>query len=194
MNNLMIAAVAAPVVAGVTAVGGYKMYQNSQQDQARIISVAEVTTVEKVPFERQECWQEKVVKVEERETEHEGWKAGATVAGAVVGGAIGNQIGDGRGKKLATVAGAAVGGKIAHDAYKAKHQPERIETQGYEQRCKTVTDYKEEERPGGFDVTYEYKGQIHTTHMDEAPKGDYLPIEVETEIKVKGKTEAEGDA
>ncbi|MDX1496501.1 MAG: glycine zipper 2TM domain-containing protein [Salinisphaeraceae bacterium] len=187
MNNLLIAgAVAAPLIAG-SAVGGYALYQDQQEEdnRARIVSVAEVTTVEKVPVSRQECWKEKVVKVEKKETESAGWKLGSTVLGAAIGGAIGHQIGDGRGQDVATVAGAAIGGKIGHDVYKEEHKPKRVEKVTYEPRCKTVTDYKSVEKPNGYDVTYEYKGQTYTTHMDEAPQGEYIPVETEIRLQTK---------
>lgn len=185
MNNLLIAgAVAAPLVAG-SAVGGYQLYQNQQAEnnRARIIEVAEVTTLEKVPVNRQECWKERVVKVEKKETESAGWKLGSTVLGAAIGGALGNQVGGGRGKDVATVAGAAIGGKIGHDVYKEGHKPERVEKVTYEPRCKTVTDYESVEKPNGFDVTYEYKGQVYTTHMDEAPQGEYIPVQTEVRLQ-----------
>ncbi len=187
MNNLFIAgAVAAPLIAGAT-VGGYKYYQTSQADnnRARIITVAAVTKMEKVAVPRQECWQEKVVKVKKKKTESESWKVGATALGAAIGGAIGNQVGHGRGNDAATVAGAAVGGKIGHDIYKDTHKPEKVEQVSYEQKCKTVNDYRTEEKPAGYDVTYEYQGKTYTTHMDEAPQGEYLPVETEVKLKAE---------
>lgn len=191
MSKLLIAgAIAAPLVAGATAVGGYSLYQEQQLEnsRARILSVAEVTTLEKIPVSRQECWKEKVVKVEYKKTEDGGWKAGSTLLGAVIGGAIGHQIGDGRGQDVATVAGAAIGGKVGHDVYKDRHQPKRVEKVSYEPRCKTVTDYRTEEKPAGYDVTYEYQGKTYTTHMDEAPQGEYLPVQLETEVRVRADT------
>lgn len=189
MNNLLIAgAIAAPMIAGATAVGGYNLYQEQQieNSRARVISVAEVTTVEKIPVSRQECWKEKVVKVEYKKQGKESWKVGSTAIGALIGGAIGSQIGSGSGKDVATVAGAAIGGKVGHDVYKKDHKPKRIEKVTYEPRCKTVTDYRTEEKAAGYDVTYEYQGKTYTTHMDTAPQGEYLPVQVETEIKLQG--------
>lgn len=185
MNNLLIAGViAAPLVAG-SAVGGYALYQDQQEEnsRARIVEVAEVTTIEKVPVSRQECWKEKVVKVHYEKQGKESWKVGSTALGALIGGAIGHQIGNGRGQDVATVAGAAIGGKIGHDVYKKDHQPKRVENVTYEPRCKTVTDYQSVEKPNGYDVTYEYKGQTYTTHMDEAPQGEYIPVQTEIRLQ-----------
>ncbi|MGB1581060.1 MAG: hypothetical protein ACPHER_06105, partial [Nevskiales bacterium] len=80
-------------------------------------------------------------------------------------------------------AGAAIGGKIGHDVYKKDHQPKRVENVTYEPRCKTVTDYQSVEKPNGYDVTYEYKGQTYTTHMDEAPQGEYIPVQTEIRLQ-----------
>ena len=190
MNNLMLAgAIVAPIAVGASAVGGYNLYQQQAEfNRARIINVAQVTKMEKVPFKRQECHQEEVVKIEKKKTESEGWKAGSTALGAVIGGAIGNQVGDGRGKKLATVAGAAVGGKIGHDVYKETHKPEEVKKVTQEERCTEVTDYRNEEKPAGFDVTYEYRGKTYTTRMDKAPEGEYLKVEEEMQLRVSEDT------
>lgn len=176
MNNSLIAAViAAPLAAG-SAFGGYKLYQDYQVEnsRARIVEVAKVTSIEKVPVPRQECWQEKVVNVHYENQATQSGKVGSTALGALIGGAVGNQIGDGRGRDAATVVAAVIGGKIAHDVYEKNHQPKPVETVSYEPRCKTVTDYKSVEKSYGYDVTYEYRGQTYTTRMDEAPQGEYL--------------------
>lgn len=176
MNNSLIAAVvAAPLVAG-SSFGGYKLYQDYQieNSRARILEVAETTTIEKVPVSRQECWQEKVVNVHYENQSTQAGKVGSTALGAVIGGAVGNQIGDGRGRDAATVVAAIIGGKIGHDVYQKNHQPKPVETVSYEPRCKTVTDYNSVEKPNGYNVTYEFQGETYTTHMDEAPQGEYL--------------------
>ncbi len=186
MNNSLIAAViAAPLVAG-SSFGGYKLYQNYQAEnnRARIVEVAEATRIEKVPVSRQECWQEKVVNVHYEEQSTQAGKVGSAALGAVIGGAVGNQIGDGRGRDAATVVAAIIGGKIGHDVYQKNHQPKPVETVSYEPRCKTVTDYNSVEKPNGYTVTYEYQGQTYTTHMDEAPEGEYLST-LPTEVTVQ---------
>lgn len=183
MNKLMIAAaVAAPLVATAGAVGGYK-YQQSKENAvpdgyAKVLSVEPIIKEEKVAVPRKECWQEKVVTYEKKETGKESWKVGATALGALIGGAIGHQIGDGRGQDVATVAGAAVGGKIGHDVYKKDHKPKVIEHVNYEQRCKTVNDYRTESRTDGYAVTYEYQGKVFNTEMKKAPESELIPIEV----------------
>jgi outer membrane lipoprotein SlyB len=41
---------------------------------------------------------------------------GGAVAGAIIGGALGNQVGDGDGRRAATVAGAVIGGIVGNNA------------------------------------------------------------------------------
>lgn len=184
MNKLMIAAaVAAPLVATAGAVGGYQYKVNSEatdipEGYARVLSAEPVVKEIRIAEPRQSCWKEKVVTYEKKETGKESWKTGATMLGALIGGAIGHQIGDGRGQDVATVAGAAIGGKVGHDVYKADHKPKTIEHVTYEQRCKTVNDYRTETKVDGYAVTYEYQGQVYNTEMDTAPESELIPVKV----------------
>lgn len=186
MNKLMIAAVAAPVLATAGVVGGYQYKAQSEgsdipEGYARVLSAEPIVKEVKVAVPRETCWKEKVVTYETKETGKESWKVGSTALGALIGGAIGHQIGDGRGQDAATVAGAAIGGKVGHDVYKKDHKPKTIEHVSYEQRCKTVNDYRTESKTQGYAVTYEYQGQVFNTEMENAPSGEFMPIEVKVE-------------
>lgn len=75
-------------------------------------------------------------KVEVRRDGGDPNRVAGTAAGAVIGGLIGNQIGDGNGRKLATVGGAVAGGAIGR-----KVQGDRQEARGdrvVETRCERV--------------------------------------------------------
>ncbi len=183
MNNMLIAAAIAAPLATAGAVGGYQYVKNSNDDgipegHARVLSAEPIVREIKVAVPRQECWQEKVVTYEKKETGKESWKLGSTMLGALIGGAIGHQIGGGRGQDAATVAGAAIGGKVGHDVYKDDHKPETIEHVNYKQRCKTVNDYRTETKTDGYAVTYEYQGKIYDTEMEQAPQGEFMPVEI----------------
>lgn len=111
-----------------------------------------------------------------------------TVLGAIVGGAIGHQFGNSSGgRDHGTAAGAIIGGLIGHDA-------ERNGVSGYRrvsgdvievdrepvtrdvQRCRTVSDYREE--IAAYDVRYSYHGREYVTRMAYNP-GPTLPVNVE---------------
>ncbi len=75
-------------------------------------------------------------KVEVRRDSGDPNRVAGTAAGAVIGGLIGNQVGDGNGRKLATVGGAVAGGAIGR-----KVQGDRQESKGervVETRCERV--------------------------------------------------------
>ena len=80
-----------------------------------------------------------------------------TVIGAVVGGALGNTVGKGDGRRAATIAGAVAGGAIGH----------HVASNGDSGPCRMVD--VEGRRPAGFDVEYNYKGDIYVTRMSYDP-------------------------
>jgi uncharacterized protein YcfJ len=90
--------------------------------------------------------------------------------GAITGGAIGSQIGHGGGTAAAmavgVIGGALLGNNIeANNARQAYAQP----------ACGTETTY--ENRTVGYDVTYEYAGQRHTTRLPYDP-GARLALDI----------------
>jgi uncharacterized protein YcfJ len=92
----------------------------------------------------------------------------------VIGGVIGNQVGDGDGRKLATVAGAVAGG------YAGSKVQQRIQDGNTEvvteKVCKTVYDTREKRT--GYTVTYTVGGEMHTARMDRDPGvGASLPMQ-----------------
>ena len=75
-------------------------------------------------------------KVEVQRSSSDPNRVAGTAVGAVIGGLVGNQIGDGKGRKLATVGGAVAGGAIGR-----KVQGDRQEARGdrvIETRCERV--------------------------------------------------------
>ncbi len=80
------------------------------QPEAKFAKVLAVDPVRKtITTPRQVCHDETVTHTEAPKDEH---RIAGTAIGAVVGGVLGNQVGKGKGRKLATVAG-AVGGGVA---------------------------------------------------------------------------------
>ncbi len=96
---------------------------------------------------------------------------GGTVLGAIVGGALGNTVGKGDGRKAATVAGAVAGGVIGHNV--AKNSDSGYVSGG----CRPVEVDRDEQRPAGFDVEYNYKGDVYVARMPYDP-GDRIRVRV----------------
>ncbi len=75
-------------------------------------------------------------KVEVRNNARDHNRVAGTATGAVVGGLLGNQVGDGNGRKLATVGGAVAGGLIGRNV-QSRNQ-ERNGQRHVETRCERV--------------------------------------------------------
>jgi uncharacterized protein YcfJ len=184
--------------------GGYDRYADSgpRWDTARVVNVDPILAPAQ-PTYRQECWQEPVRYVTSEPAygygrgyrgERRGGVGPATgqVLGGIVGAAIGNQIGDGDGRRAATVAGALLGGAIARDSYRNRGHEDRYGYGGYddrryevqreqvryEQRCRSVEDYRQDDRVVGYRVTYDYNGIVGTTQTSYHP-GNTLRVRVD---------------
>lgn len=140
-------------------------------DRARVIEVTPIIEVVQIPNERSECWQEEVSHQRPR---HAG---PGMILGGVIGGVLGSQMGHGSGNKVATVAGTLIGAAVGSDLSRGQHHG-RYTTS--EQRCRIITDYREEEQTTGYRVTYRYQGQTFTRVMDYDP-GRFVRVAVRVE-------------
>ena len=99
------------------------------------------------------------------------------IIGAVIGGAVGNAVGHNkRNKQVGALVGAVLGASIGNDIVNASPDRSRVR---YETRhvCDTFTEYRNEERLLGYDVSYEYAGQTYTARMKRRP-GSEIRIRV----------------
>ncbi len=93
-----------------------------------------------------------------------------TAAGAVIGGVLGNQVGDGNGRKAATAIGAIAGGIIGKKVQANRQQQQTYQTT--EQVCHT--EYGQD-RTTGYNVTLNVNGQMQNMTMSYRPNGT-LPV------------------
>ncbi len=167
ITTLLVTALATgPVLAGPDKYG--KHQRMHFEDRARVISVEPIIEIVEVPEERQECWTEEV-RYERGSNPNAG-----LVIGGIIGGIAGHQVGGGRGKDVATVAGTIIGAAVGQDV--ARKSGTRPHTR-YEDHCRIVTEYHEEERVSGYWVTMRYRGELFTQRMDEEP-GKFVPVKV----------------
>ena len=143
-------------------------FANDNYAWAKVLRAEPVRELFRTPVDREVCWNERV---QHRDRRGNGT---ATVVGAIIGGVLGNQVGKGRGRDAATVAGVALGASIAND--NARRNDRRYVSN--ERRCRIETEYIDEERIVGFDVTYRYKGETYHSQLPEHP-GDRLRVRVE---------------
>ncbi|WP_309680631.1 glycine zipper 2TM domain-containing protein [Polaromonas sp.] len=105
---------------------------------------------------------------------------GGLAIGGVAGALLGHQVGGGRGRDAATAVGAVVGALAGEHfanqnnwggGYQQASQPQQRQVQN----CRTVNDVQS--RLTGYQVEYEYRGQVYSTVTRENP-GRTLPVRV----------------
>ena len=190
---VLATALAASGAASAQHWGGHDRYADSSPrwDTARVVNVDPILAPAQPTF-RQQCWQEPVRFVSSDRGYGRGYRGERhrgigdntdTVLGGIVGAAIGNQIGDGDGQRAATVAGALLGGAIARDSMRSDRYGGdgfrgQREVVRYEQRCRMVEDFQQDDRVVGYLVTYDYNGFVGTTQTSFHP-GRTLRVRVD---------------
>jgi uncharacterized protein YcfJ len=139
-------------------------------DQARVRGVEPRYDTVNVP--REECsrhW------VSERHAVGPQHNPGGLVIGGVAGALLGNQVGKGHGREAATALGAVVGA-VAGDRIANRDRGDTYDEVPREvTTCRTVNEVRS--RVVGYDVTYEYRGQLFTKLMRDNP-GPSLRVRV----------------
>jgi uncharacterized protein YcfJ len=101
---------------------------------------------------------------------------GDALIGSIIGGVIGNQFGGGNGKTAMTVLGVIVGGNMANGTSK---KGETIR----QTVCDEVPQYSTKTTIVGWNVSYQYDGQIYHVQMTQDP-GQYVTLKTSTTHKV----------
>ena len=124
-------------------------------DYARVIEVEPIVDIQSRPVKREECRQEPVAR---RETVR---RDAPAITPGIVGAVLGQPSATGSNRTVA-VAGAST------------PPPSRP---AYTKRCTYHTDYVDEERITGYDVTYRYRGRTYYAVTERDP-GERIRIEV----------------
>ncbi len=171
---------------GSTAMAGDNWKQNRHHSKSKFIDYAEVVDIEPIyrtvliTVPEKECRPKETHRTTKYRTNN---ATGNMVLGGIIGGVVGNIVGNRMGRKaghnkargIATVAGSIIGATIGHDLAKPTHaQTEKVR---YVQNCNTHVRQREEYRLDGYQVTYRYRGEQFTTHMDEKP-GRHIKVTV----------------
>jgi uncharacterized protein YcfJ len=149
-------------------------------DRAQVVDVEPVYRSVEYTVPTEQC---RLVEVaQRRDRHHDGHRSyTAPILGAIIGGAIGNAVGHSKtNKKVGTAVGAVLGGSIGHDVGRRHAESRHRSRVSYttEEVCETVYETREEVTVDGYDVTYRYAGQTHTTRMDHDP-GRYVRVRVQ---------------
>lgn len=166
MKRTVIVCLTTLLAAGVQA--------QSFNDTARVRSVTPQQVSISVP--RNECTSQWIT---EQQAVPASRNYGGLAIGGVAGALLGNQVGGGRGREAATAVGAVVGALTGEHfanqngwgGYQQAAQPQQRQVQS----CRTVNDVQS--RITGYQVEYEYRGQVYSTVTRENP-GRTLPVRV----------------
>jgi uncharacterized protein YcfJ len=157
---------------------------NGGYDFARVISAKPIYETVEVDDGREVCRNERVQHAPQYDRGYRPQRESSSIVGAIIGGVIGNQFGSGRGRTAATVAGVALGSAIARDN-------ERERAYGYGQRrsrsvvtteriCTFEPSIRTERELVGYNVRYDYKGQVGETVTRNQP-GSTIRVRVDVE-------------
>ena len=160
------------LAAGVQA----QTFNQTFNDTARVRTVT--PQYENVSVPRNECTNQWVT---EQQPAVSSRNYGGLAAGGVAGALLGNQVGRGHGREAATAVGAVIGALAGeHFANQNSwgmggYQQAAQQQERQVQNCRTVNDVQS--RLTGYQVEYEYRGQVYSTVTRENP-GRTLPIRV----------------
>jgi uncharacterized protein YcfJ len=143
----------------------------NQIEYGRVVDVEPIYQSVSIPEERQVCDRRRDDRYSHSHQTRKS-NAGKAVLGGIIGGAIGNKFGRGRGRDASTALGILIGAGIG--ASKGNHHAPR-------KTCYIETYYHQEERLMGYDVTYEYSGELYQTQMDRHP-GDRVRLSVDVRV------------
>ncbi|MEZ5599398.1 MAG: glycine zipper 2TM domain-containing protein [Pseudomonadales bacterium] len=142
--------------------------------EARVVSASPVyrTVSYAVPVEQ--CHEEEVAYAEPAARR----SATPVILGAIIGGALGNAVGHHKtNKRVGTAVGAVLGGSIGADIGRRQATAGGATRYRTERVCRTVDETREQEELAGYDVAYEYGGQVYHTQTRRDP-GPTLRVRV----------------
>ena len=165
----VVGAIASPAFAAYDRYGNYyddsRTYFDSRDeyrngDAARVI---DTTPVYVASGTREQCWNPREGRFEDRSEPRDSNRIAGTALGALIGGVIGHGISDSGG---GTAAGAILGG-IAGNQIERQQQRSDLDLS----QCRTVA--SGDNALQGYDVRYDYRGQQYVARMDHDP-GQWL--------------------
>ena len=140
-------------------------------DQARVVDVKPLYKIVSTTVPRQLCREEQV-----QTGSGGGQSAAIPVIGAVIGGVLGHAVSN-KNQPVGTAVGAVLGGAVGYNVARQNARPQYT-TYTTQEVCTVVDDIHEEERLNGYQVRYEYLGQLYTAVTPNHP-GDTVRIRVD---------------
>lgn len=138
-------------------------WRRRSDERVREVPIRDVRAIMGAPNQR--CWVER----QDVPAANNPNNVGGAVVGAIVGGILGHQIGGGTGRDAATAAG-VVGGAVVGSNIAGNGAPGGYATQDV-QRCHTT-----QGTPAYYEVTYDFRGTLHTVQMSAPPAGNTIIV------------------
>lgn len=161
------------LLAGLPLMASANRYNNGNSQFGRVVEVQPIYQTVSIPEDRQVCERRRDDRYHNPNRRHNN-SAGKAILGGIIGGAIGNKFGRGSGRDASTALGVLIGAGIG--ANKGSQHDRR-----YNNSCYVETHYREENRFMGYDVTYDYNGDLYHTQMQEHP-GDRVRLRVNVDV------------
>ena len=169
MGNIMMMAAVATLV-GMTAM---PVQAESQYVYADVVDVRPLYQAVTVSVPQESCWEERVaIQSSRRESKT------PVLVSTIVGGAIGNALGNNKSsQRVGAVVDAVLGHSVGRDivASNRRHEPARYEVV---EHCEVSEVYRDEERMVGYQVKYEYAGEIYAIQTENDP-GDQIRLRID---------------
>ena len=163
----VVGAIASPAFAAYDRYGNY--YNDSRdayRQEAGVARVIESNPVYAASGTREECWNPREGRFQDRSESRDPNRIAGTALGAIVGGVIGHQIGN---NNTGTAAGAILGGIAGNQIERRQQEQSDLDLS----RCRTVA--SGDNTLQGYDVRYEYGGREYVTRTTSDP-GRYLRL------------------
>ncbi len=162
----VVGAIASPAFAAYDRYGNYYDSRDEYRQERGVARVIESNPVYAASGTREECWNPREGRFQDRGESRDPNRIAGTALGAIVGGVIGHQIGD---NNAGTVAGALLGGIAGNQIERRQQEQSDLDLS----RCRTVA--SGDNTLQAYDVRYEYRGQQYVTRMASDP-GRYLRL------------------
>jgi uncharacterized protein YcfJ len=161
-----VGALASPAFAAYDRYGNYYDSRDEYRNDRGVARVIESNPVYTASDTREECWNPREGRFQDRSEARDPNRIAGTALGAIVGGVIGHQIGD---NNAGTVAGALLGGIAGNQIERRQQEQGDLDLS----RCRTIA--SGDGPLQGYDVRYEYNGRQYVTRMSSNP-GRYLRL------------------
>lgn len=168
VNGMQVFAIA--TFAGLVAMSAQA---ESQYVYADVVDVRPIYQAVTVSVPQETCWEEQVAINSSR---HE--SKTPVLVSTIVGGAIGNALGNNKSsQRVGAVVGAVLGHSVGRDivASNRRHEPTRYEVV---EHCEVSEVFRDEERMVGYQVKYEYAGEIYAIQTENDP-GDQIRLRID---------------